>query len=323
MARHPSPTAAPAQAGRRLPPLVWLIGLTLLLAALIAALIIGIAPRARTPLPPQQPPTPPGIAMASVDDLLALPPGPDWQPRRLRDNPAVLVLQFPDLWVQGRALNRTAALIEKSAARRDRVLGDDELRRTIAAAGDSEASYFLGHDYRAQDLGRFFSLAQAQQVPLNADELRLRQLLLDSGLLSAVGPDRFEGSPAQALVSFSAEQAGNPGTPPNERLDHRRRASVLEHELSHGRYFTDAAYRRHCQRFWRERLSEAERQIWRRYLAGIDYDPGNEDLMANETQALLMHTPDARDFDAAALGMGEPALEALRARFRVPMESER
>ena len=42
----------------------------------------------------------------------------------------------------------------------------------------------------------------------------------------------------------------------------------------------------------------------------------DEELMANETQALLMHTPDSRAFNARSLGLGESALEDLRSRFR-------
>lgn len=294
-------------------PARW-IWLGLLLLVLAGATLLGHqAWEAR----PAAAPSKPAIAQASVDELLALRADAGWQPRWLRGNAAVLVIQFPGLLAQGRALNRAAALIEKGGMRRDRVLTDAELRAALLASGDNEASYFFGHDYRAEDLGRFFSLAQAQQLVLNADELRLRQLLLDAGLLQAPAPGRFSGTPGLALISFSAEQADDPATLQDESVDAQRRESVLRHELSHGRYFTDAAYRDHCRRFWRERLSETERQAWRRYLDRQGYDPGNEDLMANETQALLMHTPDTRDFDAAALGMGERELEGQRARFRL------
>jgi hypothetical protein len=293
--------------------LIWL-GLLLLALALIGAALLGR--RTGDGARAEPPPATPGIELASVDELLAMRADADWQPRWLRDNGAVLVIQFPGLLAQGRALNRAAALIEKGGMRRDRVLTDTELQMALAASGDNESSYFLGHDYRAEDLGRFFSLAHAQQVALNADELRLRQLLLDAGLLQTAGHGQFSGTPSRALITFSAEQADDPATPQDESMDGRRRESVLRHELSHGRYFTDGRYRDHCWRFWREQLSETERLAWRHYLDRLGYDPGNEELMVNETQALLMHTPDARDFDAAAMGMGEQGLEGQRARFR-------
>ena len=261
-----------------------------------------------------------GLATASADELLALRPDGDWQPRWLRGNGAVLVIQFPGLRVQGRALNRAAALIEKGGQRRDRLLADAELQAAIAAAGDNEASYFLGHDYRAEDLARFYNLAHAQQLALNAEEMRLRQLLLDAGLLQPTEAGRLSGRADRALISFSAEQPDDPATPQDDGMDARRRESVLRHELSHGRYFTDARYHDHCWRFWHELLSETERQTWRRYLGHLGYDPANEALMVNEMQALLMHTPDTRDFDAAALGMVARELEGMRARFRPGME---
>jgi len=290
------------------------LGLLLLTLALIGAAVLGR--HAWGGMRAQAPPPKPRIEQASVDELLALRADADWQPRWLRDNGAVLVIQFPRLQAQGRALNRAAALIEKGGGRRDRVLTDAELQAVLADSGDTEASYFLGHDYRAEDLGRFFSLAQAQLVALNTDELRLRQLLLDAGLLQTAGPGQFSGTPGRALISFSAEQADDPAAGQDESMDGPRRESVLRHELSHGRFFTDGRYHDHCWRFWREQLSETERQAWRRYLDHLGYDPGNEELMVNETQALLMHTPDTRDFNAAAMGMGEPQLEGQRARFR-------
>ena len=311
-----SPGAAPPWQAR-----TWLIGFGLALLAIMLAIAGGAMlarrpPAGTRPEPPPPLPSPPQIESASVDELLAIRTDARWQPRWLRDNGAVLVIQFPSLQAQGRALNRAAALIEKGGARRDRVLTDTELHAAMAASGDNEASYFLGHDYRAEDLGRFFSLAQAQQLALNADELRLRQLLLDAGLLRATASGPFSGAPARALISFSAEQADDPATPQDESMDGRRRESVLRHELSHGRYFTDSRYHNHCWWFWREGLSQAERQVWRRYLERLGYDPANEELLVNETQALLMHTPDTRDFNASALGMGERQLQAMRARFR-------
>lgn len=313
----------PASPARRSPPprraqrhgrLIALVVLAVVAAATVAGFLLL---RHSDDAPPQAAAASPAVPQASVEDLLALPRGGDWQARRLRGNRAVLVIQFPGLRAQGRTLNRAAALLEKSGGRRDKVLTDDELRAALAASDDSEASYFLGHDYRAEDLGRFFTMAQAQQVQLNAEELRLRQLLQDAGVLKAGAAGRFDGAPAQALVTFSAEQPDDPATPQDESIDARRRESVLRHELSHGLYFTDTRYRDHCWRFWRELLSEQERGVWRNYLSSLGYDAGNEDLMVNEMQALLMHTPDKRDFDAPALGMAAPALEGLRARFRL------
>lgn len=270
---------------------------------------VAVLPRAEVPAEPA------GLPLASEAELLAEVAAQDWIVRRWRHYPAVLVLQFPGLQAQGRALNRVAALLEKAQASRERVLDDAQLRALVAAGGDSEASFFLGHDYPAEGLARFFSLAQAQGVALNADERRLLALLLRAGLIGP-GPGGYVSTGVGALVSFSAPQADDPATPVDDGMDATRRASVLRHELSHGRYFTDEVYREHCLRFWQEALGEPERRAWRRYLAGLGYDRGNEELMVNEAQALLMHTPDRRDFNAAGLGLSEQALASQRARFR-------
>lgn len=238
----------------------------------------------------------------------------DWRVARLQENPAVLVIEFPSLAVQGSAMNRMAALLEKGDAPRDRVLGDAELAALIARAGDNAQTFYQGHDYDSSALARFFNLASRQAQALNSDERRLRALLLEGGWL-AEGPAGLQPAGAQALITFSATQPDDPRTPVDETVDERRRDSVLRHELSHGRYFTDAVYREHCRRFWREALTEAQREAFRRYLAGIGYDRHNEELMLNEAQAFLLHTPDTRAFNAEAVGIAAPLLADLRTRF--------
>ncbi len=256
---------------------------------------------------------------ASFEQLLQAPAGPDWRVRRLRGNPAVLVIEFPSLLAQGEAMNRMAALLEKTGGNRDRVLGDAALQALIVSGGDNASTFYLGHDYDADGLARFFNLAQTQGTALNASELRLRQLLRDARLLSSNGPVQmpYVGISPGSLVSFSALQDDDPRTGPDESMDARRRASVLQHELSHGKFFTRPDYRDHCWNFWQRLLSEPEREIWRRYLRDLGYDSGNELLMVNETQALLMHTPDTRDFNADSLGINSRELNGLRTRFQL------
>ena len=263
----------------------------------------------------------PSAKLVQMDqaELLAgsVAPG-EWQLARLRGNPQVLVLQFPGLAEQGAAMNRAAAFVEKADAPRDRVLSDAELAKLIARQKDNARTFYLGHDYLADHLARFFSVAAAQHQPLNADEQRLLQLLLDKRVLSRKG-EAYEALGLQAIVTFTATQRDDAATPQDESVDDRRRESVLLHELSHGLYFTSAPYRAHCAQFWRHRLTADERKRFRELLGRMNYDLGNEDLVVNEVQALLMHTPDTRAFGAASLGMTEAQFAALRARFRIGM----
>jgi hypothetical protein len=257
----------------------------------------------------------------SIPELLAG-HAKDWRVARLRENGRILVIEFPDLAQQGAAANRIAALREKADAPRDRVLSDAELSALIARHGDNAQTFYAGHDYDDAAMAQFFRLAAAQRQPLNPQEERLRRLLVQAGLLGE-GAQEAASSHTQALVTFTAVQADDPATPMDETVDKRRRESVLRHEYSHGRFYTSPTYREHCRRFWREALTTLERESMRAYLAQQGYDRGNEDLMINEAQALLMHTPDTRAFDARSVGIPPKKLTALRRQFsqKVPRDA--
>jgi hypothetical protein len=278
-------------------------------AAAPAARPVDAAP----PAPNQPAATAP---LSSIAELLAAPasPRPRWS--RLKTNPAILVIEFPNLHEQGLAMNRLAAMFEKRAAQRERVLSSADLDELMRRSGDTVASFYQGHDYPAAKVARFFTLAEAQHVPLNAQEAQLRALLLDAGLMRRGEDGAYQALGEQAAVSFTGVQPDNPSTPANEMVDRVRREAVLHHELSHGEFFTNAAYRAHCIDFWRKVLNERERRMFRGYLKGLNYNPDDDTLMANETQALLMHTPDSRAFNAADLGISEAALSQLQIRFR-------
>jgi hypothetical protein len=268
------------------------------------------------PAPAHAPGAPAAVPSLSVTELLRAPKSEDWRMARLSANPSIVVIEFPGLTEQGRAMNRLAAMYEKRDGNRERVLGDAAMELLLRSNGDSVASFYQGHDYTGEMLARFFSLAAAQRVQLGAQELRLRALLVDAAVLRPDGALGYSPLGAQAVISFTAVQDDDPATKADETIDVQRRESVLLHELSHGEYFTNAAYRAHCQDYWRRQLTERERQLFRKYLDVLDYNSRDEELMINETQALLMNTPDTRAFNSASLGVSETELGGLRARFR-------
>ncbi len=261
-----------------------------------------VAP-ATGPLPVPGPAVPPALAaipladeatiLAHRSDMLAI--------FRLATNPAVVVLDFPSLAEQGRMLNRIAALVEKSGLPRDRVLDDAALDAAIRNGGGTPETFYYGHNYRAADLARFYALADRGGVRLNAEEERLHALLRDIGWL--------EPGVNAALVSVP-----HAGVEP--WLDQRARAAMLRHELSHGEFFTNPAYAAVVWRFWREMLTEPERERFRAALAEASYDPAQEEVMANEAHAFLFHTPDDRFFSPGSLGLNAARLAELRASFR-------
>lgn len=273
--------------------------------------------------------------LANVSELLAggasggagAPAG--WRIARLRSNPQILVIEFDDLRTQGLAFNRLAALTEKNGAPRDRILLETELALLVQRSSATAETFYFGHDYGDVALARFFNLAISQPVALNPQEQSLRDLLVAQQVIApapgaalpvaAAAPAQAAmfgtGSPPRAVVSFTRTQSNDPTTLADETVDPARREAILRHELSHGQYFTRPAYREHCWRFWKEVLSFQERSAFRDHLASLDYDPRNEELMVNESQALLMHTPDPRAFDADDVQVTPERLAEMRRLF--------
>lgn len=219
---------------------------------------------------------------------------------RFRDAPSVLVLSFPSLLQQGDMLDRIAAFVEKAGLPHDRVLSDAELDTAIRRTGDTRETYYYGHDYSAADLARFYAAVDRGRVVLNAEETLLRTLLERAGMLTPNG--------VGALISIPPEV-------PTALIDATSRATILHHELSHGLFFTDAAYATYARHFWRVVLSEMQRYGFRRFLGFQGYDVVNEDLIANETQAFLIHTRDKRYFLPERAGLTEAEATLLRQTF--------
>jgi hypothetical protein len=217
---------------------------------------------------------------------------------RFAYNRRVLVLVFPSLAEQGAALNRLAALVEKKGTPRNRVLDDEALAAAIEASGATAATYYFGHDYAAADLSRFFALAARDRIALNPQERWLEALLTREGLLA----EESDG----AIVAITRAVPD---------VDPRLRAAILRHELAHGEYFTNPAYAAHARRFWAETLDEPARAAFRRFLAARGYDTRDEDLMANETQAYLVFSPDPRMIAPDMLGMSPAEFQRLQAAY--------
>jgi hypothetical protein len=217
---------------------------------------------------------------------------------RLVTDPAVLVLDFPNLHTQALMLNRVAALIEKADMPRDRIETEAALDAHIRATGDDPDHYYYGHDYRAADLARFFHLAETQAMPLNPSEAWLGRRLQQEGWLR----DGATG----ALISIPGLSAG---------IDAASRTAILRHELSHAVYFTDPSYVALTHHLWADQLTDTERSAIRRFLGNDGYDTQDEDLMANEGQAYLIHTRDPRYFTPDMIGMSPARAAALRAGF--------
>ncbi len=223
---------------------------------------------------------------------------------RFAPNPLIVVLDFASLRQQGLMLNRIAALVEKAAMPRDRVLNDTELDAAISAGGDTVETFYYGHDYSAASIARFFSLAAQDEIQLNPEEDKLRRLLEQLGWFA---PDVHGG-----LISV-------PKVGANAEITTEARNAILRHELSHGEYFSNPAYAAYVHQFWVHELTQGERDGVRNFLASEEYDPKIETLVENEMQAYLMFTHDPLFFTPAKVGMTPERLAALQAAFHLHM----
>ncbi|MBR0674457.1 hypothetical protein [Neoroseomonas soli] len=219
---------------------------------------------------------------------------------RLAENPSVFVIDFPGLAAQGAALNRVAALVEKVAQPRDRVLDDVALARAIAASGDTPATYYYGHNYRGRDLERFFALAARDGIALTPEETWLRDELTRLRRL-VPAPEEFAVITVPGLESL---------------VDPAMRGAILHHEIGHGHFFTNPRFAAHVAHVWREVMTEAERTAFRAFLQREGYDPALEEVMMNEAMAYLLFTPDQRFFTPSHAGLTEARAAMLAAALR-------
>jgi hypothetical protein len=96
---------------------------------------------------------------------------------------------------------------------------------------------------------------------------------------------------------------------------------VISHELLHGQYFTDPAFRAAIDDYW-ARLPEADRAEVRDMLGSV-YDGGDDELMRNELQAYaLMTGAQTTVFKMIVPRHRQPLLDLLHTRRIEPIQTE-
>jgi len=176
--------------------------------------------------------------------------------------PEVLIFDTADYAAQARFFKRLAFFVEKRGYR-GRLAADREIENLHG---------FNAHDYRAEDLARFFQQAAEQEFPLLPEEEQLRGILIANGIL-----ERREGVflPGRGAV-ISISRSSGP----------LLRRHLLTHEAFHGVFFMSEAYRESARALWDE-LGEGERAFWLLFFRWVGYDTADEYLSANELQAYL------------------------------------
>ena len=236
---------------------------------------------------------PPDLSPVSIDfaSLLRYPVAawrdPDFELFRWNVAPEVLVFDFRDYGVQADFLKRLAFFVEKDGFS-GTLLSDDELEGRHG---------WNAHDYRAEDLARFFSRAEGEEFPLSEGELRLKEILIANGVISP-GDGAYRPG-VGAIISITRES------------DDYLRDLFLTHEGFHALFFVDPGFRARSETLW-SRFSEVERSFWRTFLSWKGYDPSNQYLVENELQAYLMQQSVERA-DPYYLDYTLPRLSASRA----------
>lgn len=176
--------------------------------------------------------------------------------------PDFLVMDTADYAVLDLLFNRLAFYVEK-AGTAGRVLDDADLKGKHA---------YNAHDYRAEDLARFFTAAQSQGVKLNRLEDALRRTLESGGILVS----RESGYAAGRGGILAISRVGG----------NALRELLLTHESFHGVFFSLPEYRAAVEREWSS-LSPAETRVWKAFLGSKGYNTEDSYLLVNEFQAYL------------------------------------
>ena len=180
--------------------------------------------------------------------------------------PSILVLDFADFQIQDKMFSRLAFFLEKRGFR-GRLLDDSTLEKLHG---------WNAHDYGSAGLASFFNAAQRLGFVLSLEELSLRDLALEEGILTMVRDRYAPGVGGVLSISRSSSAI--------------ERRLLLTHESFHGIFFASAEYRAFCFQLW-DSLDPRARSFFVKFLNELGYDGDSRYLAVNEFQAYLMQQP--------------------------------
>jgi hypothetical protein len=220
-----------------------------------------VAPGPRRPFPREPVPADPGLILSYPQKNWR---SPGYELFRWPDFPGILIIDTADYTVQERLFKRLAFFVEKRDYR-DRLVPDRELEGLHG---------WNAHDYRAEDLARFFEAARLDNFPLLDEERGLCALLLENRILRRE-PDGKIVPGTGAVLSISRESAGY------------LRGRFMTHECFHGLFFVDEDFRNFSADRWENFPPEAKR-FFRSYLDSMRYDTAVAYLVVNEFMAYCL-----------------------------------
>jgi len=177
--------------------------------------------------------------------------------------PRVLIMDMASYQVQDAFFKRLAFFVEKAGHA-------GKLESLTALAG---LHGYNAHDYRAEDLARFFTAAQKDPVGLSAEEEALARVLVENGVIRKTSDGYAPGDGCVLSISRSSSSI--------------LRSLLLTHESFHGLFFTIPAFRDATEAAWAA-LSPDEKAVWMDYLGTHGYDTTDHYLVVNEFQSYLL-----------------------------------
>ncbi|WP_146049526.1 hypothetical protein [Alkalispirochaeta sphaeroplastigenens] len=185
--------------------------------------------------------------------------------------PRILWMDHRSYQTQARMFRRLAFFVEKRGYQ-GRLLSNQELE---------DLHGWNAHNYRPEGLADFFNAAEVSGFELNPEELVLREIAHDQGLLVRQPPE--QAPPGErwlpgtgGVLSISQESFS-----PLRRL-------LTVHEAMHGVFYEEPEFRQAAYSYWDHQLSRRERDFWKIFFSWMSYDPDDRYLMVNEFQAYLL-----------------------------------
>jgi hypothetical protein len=212
-----------------------------------------------------------------------------WQDMASVFDAPILIFDTASYRIQSRFLKRLAFFVERPGAR-GQLLTDQQLAHRLD---------WYAHDYQAEDLTAFFNAAASTRFSLSAEELELRDILLDAGIIRTGQNNRFIAG-AGAMISISRESS-------NEL-----RSRFMIHEGFHGLFFLDEEFREFSYRRYENLNSQTKRYLLA-YFSYLGYDTSYQFLIVNEFMAYVLQQSLAANSDF----FGGNVLNAINSRIQV------
>ncbi|MDR2418217.1 MAG: hypothetical protein LBD79_04100 [Treponema sp.] len=190
-----------------------------------------------------------------------------WQDMAAIFSAPILIFDTATYDVQNRLTKRLAFFVEKPDFN-GHLLTDAEL---------APLNGWRAHDYKADDLAAFFHTAARTRFTLSREELELRELLLDTGIIRQAPAGGFIAG-AGAIVSLSQESSRS------------LRYTHIVHECFHAIFFLDEDFRAFSRRRF-EKLDPQAKRFILAYFDYLGYDTSNDYLMVNEFMGYILQQP--------------------------------